>query len=68
LGNFLYEIKDTDEWVALPDWIECFNLQGLVLPANWQDFDEPSVVDDTWLGYYGEERYTIVDDLIIVTG
>ena len=65
--RFSYEIKDSGGLVVKPDWIEYFDSAELVSPAEWKDFYEPSVVDDTWLDYY-ESRFMIIDDLLIITG
>ena len=65
--RFYYEIKDTDGFIVLPDWIDYFDSAELVSPAEWKDFYNPSVVDDTWLDYY-ESRVMIIDDLLIITG
>jgi len=61
-----YEIKDTDGWVVLPEWIEYFDTADMVPPAKWED-PEDEIVDDTWLEWY-EERWIIIEDLFIVTG
>ena len=65
--RFYYEIKDSGGLVVLPNWIEYFDSEDLVSPAEWKDFYEPSVVDDTWLNYY-ESRFMIIEDLLIITG
>lgn len=66
LCGFLFEIKDTNGWVVMPDWVEYFDSQDLVPPANW---DDPYCerFDDIWLEPF-EERWTIIMDLFIVTG
>jgi len=66
LGQFLFEIQDTDGWIVLPDWIEYFDAPGLVPPAKWDDPDG-EVVDDLWLDWY-EDRWKVIEDLFIVTG
>jgi len=66
LCQIYYEIKDTDGWVVLPKWIEYFDTADLVPPAKWED-PEDEIVDDTWLKWY-EERWTVIENLVIVTG
>lgn len=66
LNRFYWIIKDTDGLVVLPDWIEYFETEGLVPSAGWDD-PEGEVDDDTWLEWY-EDRWTIIEDLLIVTG
>ena len=51
----------------MPEWIDYFDSENLVPWAEWKDYYDPSVVDDTWLDYY-EERYVIIDEVLIVTG
>ena len=65
--NFYYEIKNSGGLIAMPNWIDYFDSKELVSPAEWKDFYEPSVVDDTWLNYY-ESRFMIIEDLLIITG
>ncbi len=65
--RFYYEIKDTDGFIVMPDWIDYFDSENLVSPAEWKDFYDLSVVNDTWLNYY-ESRVMIIDDLLIITG
>ena len=65
--RFYYEIKDTDGFIVMPDWIDYFDSAELVSPAEWKDSYDPSVVDDTWLDYY-ESRVMVIDDLLIITG
>jgi hypothetical protein len=65
--RFYYEIKDTDGFIVILDWIDYFDSEDLVSSAVWKDFYDPSVVDDTWLNYY-ESRVMIIDDLLIITG
>jgi hypothetical protein len=66
LFRFFYEIKDTGGWVVLPDWIDHFNSMDLVPPAGWRDPDH-EVDDDTWLEPF-EERFIIIDGVLIITG
>jgi len=66
LGEFYYEIKGTGGFVVTPDWIDYFDSGDLVSPAEWQD-PYGEIEDDTWLDPY-EERFTILDDMLIVTG
>jgi hypothetical protein len=63
---FCFEIQDTDGWIVLPDWIEYFDTAELVPPAKWDDLN-CEVDNDIWLGPF-EERWIIIEDLIIVTG
>jgi hypothetical protein len=62
----LFEIKGTDGWIVLPDWIESFDSIELVPPAKWND-PYCEVVDDIWLDLY-EDRWMIIEDLLIITG
>jgi len=66
-NEFYYEIKNTDGLIAMPKWIDYFDSEELVSPAEWKDFYEPSVVDDTWINFY-ESRFMIIEDLLIITG
>ena len=67
LCEFYYEIKESDGLIVMPEWIDYFDSENLVPCAEWKDYYNPSVVDDTWLDYY-EERYVIIDEVLIVTG
>jgi hypothetical protein len=66
LCQIYYEIKDTDGWVVLPEWIEYFDTADLVPPAKWED-PEDEIGYDIWWEWY-EERWIIIEDLLIVTG
>ncbi len=66
LFDFLYEIKDSDGLVLMPNWIECFESEGLVPPAEWEDPYEERV-DDIWLDF-STDRFFVLDDILIVTG
>jgi hypothetical protein len=66
LGQFLFEIQDTDGLIVLPDWIEYFDTADLVPPAKWDDPDG-MLGNDVWLEPF-EDRWAIIGDLFIVTG
>ena len=66
LTRFYYEIKHTDNWVVMPDWIKYFDSPELVPPADWKD-PENEVSDDIWLEQY-EERMLIFEGMMLITG
>jgi hypothetical protein len=67
LFNFYFEIKDSGGLIVLPKWIEYFDSENLVAPAEWNNAYRPYLVDDTWLNKY-RSRFLIIEDLLIVTG
>jgi hypothetical protein len=67
LLNFYYEIKDTDGLIVMPNWIEYFESDYLVPPAEWKNGYDESITIDTWLDAY-KTRSIIIDDIIIITG
>jgi hypothetical protein len=67
LFRFYYEIKESDGLVVMPDWIDYFESEDLVPPAEWEEEYDEFRVDDIWLDPY-KDRFTIIDDIIIITG
>ena len=67
LFNFYFEIKDSGGLIAMPKWIEYFDSEDLVAPAEWKNAYRPYLVDDTWLNKY-RPRFVIIEDLLIITG
>ena len=67
LFNFYYEIKDSDGLIVMPNWIQYFESDYLVPPAEWHDRYDESQVDAIWLEPY-KDRFIIIDDIIIITG
>ena len=67
LFRFYYEIKESDGLVVMPDWIDYFESEDLVPPAEWEEEYDEFRVDDIWLDPF-KERFTIIDDIIIITG
>ena len=67
LHEFYYEIKDIDGLFMVPNWIAYFDSENLVPPAEWEDIENPFIVDDIWLNYE-EDRIIFIDDLLIITG
>ena len=67
LFSFYYEIKDSDGLIVMPNWIEYFESDYLVPPAEWHDRYDESQADDIWLEPY-KDRFIIIDDIIIITG
>ena len=67
LFNFYFEIKDSGGLIAMPKWIEYFDSEDLVAPAEWKGTYRPYLVDDTWLNKY-KSRFVIIEDLVIITG
>ena len=67
LYEFYYEIKATDGFIVMPNWISYFDSEHLVPPAKWNDSYEPSIVDDVWLNSE-VERIIFIEDLLIITG
>ena len=67
LNEFYFEIKDTDGFIVMPNWIAYFDSENLVPPAQWKNSCDSSIVYDVWLNR-DEERIFWVDDLLIVTG
>ena len=51
----------------MPNWIEYFESDYLVPPAEWHDRYDESQVDAIWLEPY-KDRFIIIDDIIIITG
>ena len=67
LFSIYYEIKDSNGIYVEPDWIEFFESETLVPPAEWQDNYDESISNDLWLDPY-RTRLFILDDIIIITG
>ncbi len=67
INEFYYKMKDIDGLFMVPSWIAYFDSEHFVPPAEWEDIDNPSIVDDIWLNYE-EDRIIFVDDLLIITG
>ncbi len=67
LFEFYYKIKDINDMFIVPNWIAYFDSEHLVPPAEWEDIDIPSIVDDIWLED-DEDRIIFVYDLLIITG
>jgi hypothetical protein len=66
-NRFFYEIKTSDQIFVEPDWIDHFESDYLVPPADWKDKSDESRTDDLWLDPY-KDRFIILDEIIIITG
>jgi len=50
-----------------PEWIDHFDSEILVPPAEYNNPNDPYAHDDVWLDYY-ESRFVTIDEILIVTG
>ena len=66
-NRFFYEIKTSDQIFVEPDWIDHFESDYLIPPAEWKDISGESRTDDLWLDTY-KSRSIIIDDIVIITG
>ena len=66
-NRFFYEIKTNEQIFVEPDWIDYFESDYLVPPAEWKDKYDNSKTDDLWLDPY-IDRFIILDEIIIITG
>ena len=57
-----YVIKDTDDIVIMPDWIDHFDSSDLVPPADYGEG-----VNESWMEPF-EERYFFLNGVLIITG
>ncbi len=67
LNRFFYEIKTNDQIFVEPEWIDHFESEDLVPPAEWKNEYDESITIDTWLDTY-KSRLIIIDDIVIITG
>jgi hypothetical protein len=66
--EFYFEIKDTKGLIVLPNWIDHFESEGLVPPAEWErDRAEDERTDDIWLDRF-EDRSFVIGDTVIIHG
>jgi hypothetical protein len=64
--DFYFEIKDTGGLIVLPNWIDHFESEDLIPPAEWKDPD-CEWADDTWIDHF-EDRFFVVGDTVIIHG
>ena len=66
--DFHFEIKDTKGLIVLPNWIDHFESEDLVPPAEWErDRAEDERTDDIWLDRF-ENRFFVIGDTVIIHG
>ena len=65
--EFYFEIKDTGGLIVLPNWIDSFQSEDLVPPAEWERDPDEERTDDTWLDRF-EDRFFVVGDTVIIHG
>jgi len=66
LCSFYYIIQDT-EVVILADWIEYFDSEGFVPPAEVAYDWSGEIKNDIWLEFL-EDRHVIIENILVVTG
>lgn len=66
VNRFFFEIKDSGGLIIAPDWVDCFDSDDLVPPAEYV-LQLYGIENDLWLDEY-KDRLIIIDDLLIVTG
>jgi hypothetical protein len=64
--DFHFEIKDTGGLIVLPNWIDHFESEDLIPPAEWKDPD-CEWADDTWIDHF-EDRFFVIGDTLIIHG
>jgi hypothetical protein len=66
-SEFYFEIKYCGGLIVILEWIDHFDSEMLVLPAKYNDPNDPYVHNDTWLDY-SDSRFVIINEIIIITG
>ena len=66
-SEFYFEIKDSGGMAVKPEWIDHFDSEKLVPPAEYKNPNDPYVNDDMCLDY-SESRFVTIDEILIITG